>query len=152
MICGACRHENREGAKFCESCGAKLERLCPACAQPVREASRFCDACGHKLDQPASAPAAQPAPAASIADHLAQRFAGYTPRHLADKILTSRAALEGERKLVSVLFADCAGFTAVSTRLDPEDLHCRHGRMLPESGRRRYIATKGTINQFTATA
>src|SRR5262245_37020772 len=121
MICSACRHDNREGAKFCDSCGAKLERRCPACAQPVREASRFCDACGHKLDQPAPTPEA--APAETIADHLAQRFAGYTPRHLADKILTSRAALEGERKLVSVLFADCAGFTEVSSRLDPEDLH-----------------------------
>jgi predicted ATPase/class 3 adenylate cyclase len=148
MICGACRHDNREGAKFCESCGAKLERRCPACAQPVREASRFCDACGHKLDQPASAPAAQPAPAASIADHLAQRFAGYTPRHLADKILTSRAALEGERKLVSVLFADCAGFTAVSTRLDPEDLHAVMDGCFQNlvDVVHRY---EGTINQFT---
>jgi hypothetical protein len=70
----------------------------------VREASRFCDGCGAPLGQSAPAPAATPpASPASIADHLEQRFAGYTPRHLADKILTSRAALEGERKLVSVL-------------------------------------------------
>ena len=142
MICSACTHENREGAKFCESCGAKLERRCPACAQPVREASRFCDTCGHRLE-PAAA-----APAATIADHLTQRFAGYTPRHLADKILTSRAALEGERKLVSVLFADCAGFTEVSSRLDPEELH---GVM---DGCFKHLVDvvhryEGTINQFT---
>ena len=146
MICSACRHENREGAKFCENCGAKLERRCPACAQPVREASRFCDACGHRLDQPSAAPAPSPAP--SIVDHLAQRFAGYTPRHLADKILTSRAALEGERKLVSVLFADTAGFTEVSAKLDPEDLHgvmdgCFQHML---DAVHRY---EGTINQFT---
>src|SRR5262245_50064632 len=146
MICSACRHDNREGAKFCENCGAKLERRCPACAQPVREASRFCDACGFRLDQTAPAPAASPAP--SIADHLTERFAGYTPRHLADKILTSRAALEGERKLVSVLFADCAGFTEVSSRLDPEDLH---GVM---DGCFQHLVDvvhryEGTINQFT---
>jgi predicted ATPase/class 3 adenylate cyclase len=146
MICGACRHENREGAKFCESCGAKLERRCPACGQPVGEASRFCDGCGQRLDAAAAAPAAPAAP--TIADHLAQRFASYTPRHLADKILTSRAALEGERKLVSVLFADCAGFTEVSTRLDPEDLHAVMDgcfqRLLDAVHR-----YEGTINQFT---
>src|SRR5262245_19526195 len=47
----------------------------------------------------------------------------YTPKHLADKILTSRTALEGERKQVTVLFADVSGFTALSERLDPEELH-----------------------------
>src|SRR5688572_11058493 len=150
MICGTCRHENRGGAKFCENCGAKLERRCPACAQPVREASRFCDACGHRLDAPAPPPAAAPSPppAASIADHLEQRFAGYTPRHLADKILTSRAALEGERKLVSVLFADCAGFTEVSANLDPEDLHAVMDGCFQHLVNvvHRY---EGTINQFT---
>jgi predicted ATPase/class 3 adenylate cyclase len=144
MICGACQHENREGAKFCANCGAKLERRCPSCAQPVGEASRFCDSCGFRLDAPA--PAAPPAP--TIADHLAQRFAGYTPRHLADKILTSRAALEGERKLVSVLFADTAGFTEVSTKLDPEDLHA----VMDGCFQRLMDAVhlyEGTVNQFT---
>jgi class 3 adenylate cyclase len=144
MICGACRHDNREGAKFCENCGAKLERRCPSCGQPVGEASRFCDGCGHRLDAPA--PAAPAAP--TIADHLAQRFASYTPRHLADKILTSRAALEGERKLVSVLFADTAGFTEVSTKLDPEDLHA----VMDGCFQRLMDAVhlyEGTVNQFT---
>src|SRR5512132_2287578 len=142
MICGACQHENRDGAKFCENCGAKLERTCPACAQPVREASRFCDSCGAPLGQPA------PAKAPALADQLAQRFASYTPRHLADKILTSRAALEGERKLVSVLFADTAGFTEVSTKLDPEDLH----GVMDGCFQRLMDAVhlyEGTINQFT---
>src|SRR5262249_33621822 len=74
--------------------------------------------------------------------------ASYTPRHLAEKILVSRAAIEGERKQVTVLFADCVGFTALSTRLDPEDLH---GIMdgcfthLMEAVHR----YEGTINQFT---
>ena len=144
MICGACRHDNREGAKFCESCGAKLERRCPSCGQPVGEASRFCDGCGHRLDAPAPATPAAP----TIADHLAERFASYTPRHLADKILTSRAALEGERKLVSVLFADTAGFTEVSTKLDPEDLHA----VMDGCFQRLMDAVhlyEGTVNQFT---
>ena len=47
----------------------------------------------------------------------------YTPKHLVDKILNSRRSLEGERKLVTVMFADVAGFTAMSEKLDPEDVH-----------------------------
>ena len=153
VICGSCRHENRAGAKFCEQCGGKLPRRCAACGHPARDGARFCDECGQPLESgtPAPSAAAATAPAdsvADVADRLAQRLGGYTPRHLAEKILTSRAALEGERKLVTVLFADCAGFTELSTRLDPEDLH---GVMdgcfqhLIEAVHR----YEGTVNQFT---
>src|SRR5262249_40888492 len=45
---------------------------------------------------------------------------GYTPSHLAEKILTSRSALEGERKQVTVLFADLKGSTELIRDLDPE--------------------------------
>src|SRR5262249_60831316 len=73
---------------------------------------------------------------------------GYTPRHLAEKILVSRAALEGERKQVSVLFVDCVGFTGLSTHLDPEDLHavmdgCFQHLLDAVHG------YEGTVNQFT---
>jgi class 3 adenylate cyclase len=82
------------------------------------------------------APAPTPAPNA------------YTPKHLADKILTSRAALEGERKQVAVLFADLANFTQVSERLAPEELHelmdLVFEMMLTEVHR-----YEGTVNQFT---
>ena len=71
----------------------------------------------------------------------------YTPRHLADKILTSRSALEGERKQVTVLFADVSGFTSLSERLDPEDVHALMSQvfelMLDEVHR-----YEGTVNQF----
>ncbi|MBI1735621.1 MAG: AAA family ATPase [Candidatus Rokubacteria bacterium] len=154
VTCGSCRHENRAGAKFCEACGAKLERRCPACGQPARDGARFCDECGQALDRALATPApaaGTPVPVAmvsDVADRLARRLGGYTPRHLAEKILTSRAALEGERKLVTVLFADCAGFTELSTRLDPEDLH---GVM---DGCFQHLAEavhryEGTVNQFT---
>jgi adenylate cyclase len=74
--------------------------------------------------------------------------AGYTPKHLAAKILTSRSAIEGERKQVTVVFVDCVGFTALSSRLDPEDLHglmdgCFQ-RLLDAVHR-----YEGTVNQFT---
>ena len=72
----------------------------------------------------------------------------YTPKHLAEKILTSRSALEGERKQVTVLFADVAGFTAMSERLDPEECHAIMRRcfdlMLEEVHR-----YEGTVDKFT---
>src|SRR5215472_4283041 len=93
MKCPKCQHENIMGAKFCEECGAPFGRACVNCGNQVSSAAKFCSECGHPLP-----------PAEDIT-----RFASpksYTPQHLAEKILTSRAALEGERKQVTVLFAD----------------------------------------------
>ncbi len=112
---------------------------CPQCQHENRAAAKFCDECGHALRPTGpSAPglAAAPAPA------------GYTPKHLAEKILTSRSALEGERKQVTVVFVDCVGYTAMSSGLDPEDLHgimdgCFQ-RLLDAVHR-----YEGTVNQFT---
>jgi class 3 adenylate cyclase/tetratricopeptide (TPR) repeat protein len=149
MYCPRCQHDNREGANFCDNCGGRLPSQCPACGTVVRTGARFCDECGQAL---AGAPAPVPESAgpgvAPVADRLADNARGYTPRHLAEKILTSRAALEGERKQVTVLFVDCCGFTAMSTRLDPEDLHtimdgCFQ-RLLDVVHR-----YEGTVNQFT---
>jgi alkylation response protein AidB-like acyl-CoA dehydrogenase len=92
----------------------------------VRETAKFCDECGHELSAApvvGAGAATARAGAVDVAGRPPRAPAGYTPKHLADKILTSRSALEGERKQVTVLFADCVGFTALSTRLDPEDLH-----------------------------
>ena len=72
----------------------------------------------------------------------------YTPKFLADKILTNRSALKGERKLVTVLFADVAGYTSLSENLDPEEVHqimdgC-FKTLMDEIHK-----YEGTINQFT---
>jgi class 3 adenylate cyclase len=85
---------------------------CPACGFAVAPAAKFCAECGQRLDT--SAPPVQaaetfPAPQA------------YTPRYLAEKILTSRHALEGEPKQVTVLFADIKGSTELIEGLDPEE-------------------------------
>jgi class 3 adenylate cyclase/tetratricopeptide (TPR) repeat protein len=71
----------------------------------------------------------------------------YTPTHLAEKILTSKGALEGERKTVTVMFSDVSGFTAMSERLDPEDVHGIMDRVFEVilAAVHRY---EGTINQF----
>lgn len=112
MKCSKCQSENREGAKFCQGCGSELELTCPSCGQPLQPNARFCDECGKDLREPAEA---QPI------DFSAPQ--SYTPKFLAEKILTSKTAMEGERKLVTVFFADVANFTAMSEKLDPEEVH-----------------------------
>jgi class 3 adenylate cyclase/tetratricopeptide (TPR) repeat protein len=106
--CPRCRHENRPQAKFCEECGGPLARACPNCGTQVSAAAKFCSECAHPLAEPVAQP----------------RFASpqaYTPRHLAEKILTSRSALEGERKQVTVLFADLKGSMELLADRDPEE-------------------------------
>jgi class 3 adenylate cyclase len=86
---------------------------CLVCGAAVAPGSRFCQACGSA--QPASAPAL-----------LSTRFAtpvAYTPRHLADRILNSRSALEGEHKRVTVLFCDIVDSSTLAERLGPERMH-----------------------------
>ncbi|HET8576635.1 MAG TPA: adenylate/guanylate cyclase domain-containing protein [Methylomirabilota bacterium] len=110
MKCARCQHENRPGAKFCEECAAPLERVCANCGAPLSVTAKFCSECAH--------PAGRDAQAAS------PRFGApevYTPKHLAEKILTSKAALEGERKQVTVLFADLKGSMELLADRDPEE-------------------------------
>src|SRR6266545_451416 len=112
MTCPRCQAENREGARFCRECGATFGAACPSCGANVAAGSRFCDGCGAVLAV-ASAPGAAPS-----------RFASpesYTPKHLAEKILISKSALEGERKQVTVLFADLKGSMELLADRDPED-------------------------------
>jgi class 3 adenylate cyclase/predicted ATPase len=111
MTCPRCRHENEAGAKFCEECAAPLARACAKCGRPLSATAKFCPECAHP-----TGPSAAPAPA--------QRFGSpdsYTPKHLAERILTSKAALEGERKQVTVLFADLKGSMELLADRDPED-------------------------------
>jgi len=137
MKCPKCEFENREGAKFCGKCRAKLMRLCPHCNSENAPENDFCDQCGHDLKKPEAAPSfdySQPQ--------------SYTPKYLADKILTTRSSIEGERKLVTVLFADVANYTSISERLDPEEIHqIMDGcfKILMDEIHR----YEGMINQFT---
>src|SRR5262245_19326859 len=106
MKCPRCQAQNDPGARFCEECGARLELACPSCGQPVSPGKKFCRSCGASLTT-------EPG-----------RFASpetYTPKHLAEKIVTSKAALEGERKQVTVLFADLKGSMELLADRDPEE-------------------------------
>jgi class 3 adenylate cyclase/tetratricopeptide (TPR) repeat protein len=111
MKCPRCEHDNEAGAKFCEECAAPLARTCTHCGRPLSPRAKFCPECAH--------PTASSGHAATI-----PRFSspeGYTPKHLAEKILTSKAALEGERKHVTVLFADLKGSMELLADRDPEE-------------------------------
>jgi class 3 adenylate cyclase/tetratricopeptide (TPR) repeat protein len=98
----------------------------------------------------AEAPAAKPAAAVSpsAAGDYQSRLLSYTPKHLAEKILQSRSAIEGERRQVTVFFADVAGFTALAEKLDPEEVHAMMDRCF-ELITAEVHRFEGTVNQYT---
>src|SRR5713101_5585679 len=111
MRCPRCQHENEADAEFCEECAAPLARTCANCGRQLTPTAKFCPECA----QPTTAAPATP---------MAPRFGTpqtYTPKHLAEKILTSKAAVEGERKQVTVLFADLKGSMELLADRDPEE-------------------------------
>src|SRR5262249_36480601 len=110
MRCQGCTAENPEHAKFCLECGAQLGRRCAACGAELPARAKFCLECGKPLAEVAK-PESQPDPRS------------YTPKHLVEKILTTRSALEGERKQVTVLFADVKGSMDLAEQVDPEEWH-----------------------------
>ena len=113
MICPRCAFENPPAMAFCGRCGARLAALCPSCGYANPEGFAFCGKCGtcvaetHALPLQGSSAFTSPQ--------------SYTPRHLAEKILTSKSALEGERKQVTVLFADLKGSMELLADRDPEE-------------------------------
>ncbi|MBW1842968.1 MAG: AAA family ATPase, partial [Deltaproteobacteria bacterium] len=134
MNCTSCDHLNPDAARFCNRCGTALEISCSSCSQPNPPDSRFCNHCGTQLTEPTAEDA--PAPR------------DYTPKHLAERILRQKAALEGERKHVTVLFADLADSTELAEQLGPEGMHALMDRAF------KCILTQvhryeGTVNQFT---
>ena len=112
MKCPKCQAENPDVGKFCRKCGTKLILPCPQCGFENLPDDMFCGECGHQLSKFKEAPPI---------DYSKPK--SYTPKTLADKILTSRSSIEGERKLVTVFFADVANYTSMSEKLDPEEVH-----------------------------
>ncbi|UCH48783.1 MAG: AAA family ATPase [Betaproteobacteria bacterium] len=110
MQCAKCNAENPADAAFCEDCGAKLELACPHCGASVSSGKKFCRHCGESLG---------PGSVASESASATPRI--QTPAHLAERILMSKASMEGERKQVTVLFADLKGSMELLADRDPEE-------------------------------
>jgi class 3 adenylate cyclase len=108
MRCPRCQQENPPQAKFCLECAAPLALRCANCGTQLPAGAKFCFECATPVSAPGSTP----------------RFGSpesYTPKHLAERILTSKAALEGERKQVTVLFADLKGSMELLADRDAEE-------------------------------
>jgi class 3 adenylate cyclase/tetratricopeptide (TPR) repeat protein len=134
MTCPQCQQDNPTHARFCLGCGSRLALACGACGVELPVDARFCLQCGHAVATGTVAPVRSPTPAT------------YTPRHLAERILGSRAALEGERKRVTVLFADLKGSMELLADRDPEEAR----RILDPVLERMMEAVhryEGTVNQ-----
>ena len=109
MRCPRCQQDNPPHARFCLGCGARLALTCGSCGADLPGAPASASSAA-KLSPLARRPrCGSPAPET------------YTPKHLAEKILTSKAALEGERKQVTVLFADLKGSMELLADRDPEE-------------------------------
>src|SRR5215510_10188066 len=109
MKCPKCQHFNDVAAKFCVECASPLPKTCVSCGSQLPPTAKFCPECAQPTGVSASVASSFGAPET------------YTPGHLASKILNSRAALEGERKQVTVLFADLKGSTELLADRDPEE-------------------------------
>jgi len=135
MQCPRCQAENRAGRRFCAECGVPLALSCSSCGFSNELEEKFCGGCGTPLT-------AAPRPP----ELRARTPQSYTPSYLAEKILTSKSALEGERKQVTVLFADLKGSMELLADRDPEE-----ARQLLDPVLERLMAAvhryEGTVNQ-----
>src|SRR5207247_8476721 len=124
MVCPSCGTENEADRRFCGECGSPLARACPSCGAPNAPGVKFCGECGTPLTEQAPrppTPAQRPAPPAA------------------------------ERRLVTVLFADLVGFTALSESRDPEEVRELLSRYFDTS---RQLITRygGTVEKFIGDA
>lgn len=137
MQCPSCAHDNLSDARFCNQCGTALAAICAQCQHHNPPGARFCNQCGNSLQDDSAGEKTAPPVRRS-----------YTPRHLTEQVLTSRSALEGERKRVTVLFADLRGSTEAAESLDDEEWHRILDRYfgILSGAVHRY---EGTVNQYT---
>ena len=142
MNCPACGHENPEDATFCGECGTTVtqEASCPNCGRENLPGQKFCHGCGNRLSE-----ATEPTPERDPRS--------YTPKHLAEKILQSKSALEGERKQVTVLFADVQGLDGARGAGRPRGVAPHPRPLLPDpdatactSSRARSTSTRATAS------
>ncbi|MFQ6014971.1 MAG: tetratricopeptide repeat protein, partial [Anaerolineae bacterium] len=136
-----CGFDNPPGMKFCGQCATQLANLCPNCSFENPQGFKFCGNCGQNL-------LAATVSKATDDEEMLRRLQSYIPGHLVDKILQSGRQIEGERRNVTVLFADISGFTAMSEKLDPEEVFLIIDEAMKAFSEEIY-RFEGTIDKFT---
>ncbi|MGD2145817.1 MAG: ABC transporter substrate-binding protein [Anaerolineae bacterium] len=116
--CPACGAENRGDARFCFKCGASLGPACPKCGRTLPPEAAFCDGCGAQV----GLPPAEAAEAPPVSQAIPERIRRYVPADYADRLLHAGEQVSGERRMVTILFSDVKGSTAMAEELDPEDV------------------------------
>jgi class 3 adenylate cyclase/tetratricopeptide (TPR) repeat protein len=150
MRCLACGTELITGAKFCHACGAPTAQVCPGCGSPIRPEFRFCPECGFALTAADGGATAEPptsAPSPTLAEERLGRLTRQIPEDLAQKIRGTLGTVAGERKLVTVLFCDLVGSTALAERMDPEEYRDLLDQYL-ELAFRQIYRFEGIVNQL----
>ena len=114
MNCPDCQAENPAEAKFCMKCGSALAAVCPDCGTELPAEAQFCFKCGHQLASSRVEPKAEP---------VKDRVKRYIPKEMLAKLESARdgGGMQGERRIVTVLFCDVKGSTAMAEGLDPEE-------------------------------
>ncbi len=117
MECPKCRHPNPAEARFCMACGTKLEPVCAQCGAKLPPEAKFCVACGAKVSEQAPVTPAVVPPRLEDVQHRL-----YIPEPLRQRMHAAGKEIEGETRLVTVMFADISGFTPASEELSPEEV------------------------------
>ena len=131
MKCPNCETQNPEDARFCFNCGTTLALECSNCGTTLPAKAKFCFNCGHttsaaEKSQPAPESTQTPAPAiaeTTVADQSGQLLQRYIPQGLLAKLEAAQKSglMEGERRIVTILFCDLKGSTSAAAGLDPEE-------------------------------
>ncbi len=141
MQCVQCSAELIAGKQFCHVCGTRAGETCPQCNSIVQAGFRFCPECGTPID------AAPPPPSAPTLEHRLADMSRHIPDRLAEKIRATQSLVTGERKLVTVMFCDLVGSTAIAEGLDPEEYRDLLEGYL-EIVFREVYAVEGVVNQL----
>jgi Double zinc ribbon len=148
MICPKCQAENNEAAKFCSECGHKFEIKCPRCGHSVIPSAKFCEDCGQPLS---GLRASKPTSKNLTFDEKLSKIQKYLPGNITEKILSQRDRIEGERKQVTMMFIDMAGYTSMTEKLDPEEAYSLTDQVY-ELLIHKVNEYGGTVNEFTGEA
>jgi class 3 adenylate cyclase/tetratricopeptide (TPR) repeat protein len=143
MHCSKCQFDNLDDSVFCGNCGAPLSANCPSCGSVTPSGYKFCTKCGNDLRKISEEPIKE-----LSFDQKIEKIQKYLPKGLTEKILSQKDRIEGERKQVTVMFCDMAGFTALVEKLGPEESYNIMDKVY-EILIHKVHSYEGTVNEMT---